>query len=327
MTLNDLLPDGFSVETVIVVMAGLAAAATTLAVWQTLVVRDPLAPRIKALAARRAVLRSELIGGTAGRGNEASVQLSLMRRLVQKLNLVRSQTGVNAAVKLSQAGMRSKDALIVYLFCRFCLPFAAGAISLISIQWLHIFKMSDMVGLLVSISSVLVGMMAPGIFISNAISKRRAALQKGLPDGLDLLVICAEAGLSLDSALTRVAREIGASAPELADELGLTAVELTFLPERQKALENLNQRTNMPGIRGVVNTLHQSEKYGTPLAQSLRVLAAEFRDDRLMRAEEKAARLPAILTVPMIIFILPTLFIVLIGPAIMTTIDALRGMQ
>ncbi len=146
---------------------------------------------------------------------------------------------------------------------------------------------------------------------------------RGLPDGLDLMVICAEAGLSLDASLNRIAQEIGPSAPELADELALTAVELSFLPERRQALVNLENRSSLPAIRGVVNTLVQTEKYGTPLSQSLRVLSNEFRDTRMLRAEEKAARLPATLTVPMILFILPTLFIVLVGPAMIDVYDNL----
>src|SRR6185369_8296148 len=154
--------------------------------------------------------------------------------------------------------------------------------------------------------------------------RRQKAIQKALPDGLDLLVICAEAGLSLDGALTRVAREIGQATPELADELGLTAIELGFLPNRTEALRNLQKRVELPSIRGVVNTLAQTERYGTPLASSLRVLTAEFRDQRMMKAEEKAGRLPATLTVPMILFILPTLFVILVGPAIIQVIHTFR---
>lgn len=153
-------------------------------------------------------------------------------------------------------------------------------------------------------------------------SSRGASITSGgsFPNSLDLLVICAEAGLSLDAALTRVARDLGPAAPHLADELGLTAVELGFLPNRRQALQNLARRTDLPALRAVVNTLVQTERYGTPLAQALRVLAAEFREERMLKAEEKAARLPAILTVPMIIFILPTLFVVLIGPAMVRVV-------
>jgi tight adherence protein C len=159
--------------------------------------------------------------------------------------------------------------------------------------------------------------------VSNLTGKRQLALARALPDSLDLLVICAESGLSLDAALDRVANEIGAASPALAEELSLTSIELGFLPDRRQALLNLNRRTNLPSIRGVVNTLLQTEKYGTPLSQSLRVLANEFRDQRLLKAEEKAARLPATLTVPMIVFILPVLFIVLIGPAVIKVMDNL----
>ena len=158
------------------------------------------------------------------------------------------------------------------------------------------------------------------------VNKRRAQLQKGLPDALDLLVICAESGLALDAALTRVAREMTRSAPELADEVGMTAIELGFQPERRTALTNLIKRTKLASIRGVVNTLIQTEKYGTPLAHSLRVLGSEYRDERMLKAEEKAAKLPATLTIPLIVFILPTLFIVLLGPAILSAIDGLGGL-
>ena len=177
--------------------------------------------------------------------------------------------------------------------------------------------------LVATVAGVLVGYMAPKLYVKNLGQKRRAVLQKALPDALDLLVICVEAGLSLDAAFARVARELGPGSAELAEEFGITSAELTFLPDRRQALDNLNQRTDLPALRGVVNTLQQAEKFGTPIAHSLRVLAAEFRDTRLMKAEEKAARLPAVLTVPMMIFILPTLFIVLMGPAILTTIDSL----
>jgi tight adherence protein C len=140
------------------------------------------------------------------------------------------------------------------------------------------------------------------------------------------MVICTEAGLGLEAALYRVSDELGPNAPELADELHLTAIELGFLPDRRIALQNLTARTELPSIRGVVNALVQTEKYGTPLASSLRVLATEYRDERMLKAEEKAAKLPATLTVPMIVFILPTLFIVLLGPAILKALDSLSAL-
>src|SRR4029077_9254254 len=174
-------------------------------------------------------------------------------------------------------------------------------------------------------AAAMFGFFAPGVFIKNLVTKCGKQLQLGLPDALDLMVICAEAGLSLDASLTRVSRELEPTWPEISEELGITAAELTFLPERRQAFENLNGRTNLAAVRGVVNTLLQTAKFGTPLAQSLRVLAAEYREARIVRAEEKAARLPAMLTVPMILFILPTLFIVLLGPAALNIIDTFSG--
>jgi len=163
---------------------------------------------------------------------------------------------------------------------------------------------------------------APDLFVQNMITKRTDAIRKGLPDALDLLVICAEAGLTVDAAFNRVAKELGRAYPELGDEFALTAIELAFLTERRQAFENLAYRVALESVRGVVTTMIQTEKYGTPLASALRVLSAEFRNERMMRAEEKAARLPAIMTVPLILFILPTLFVVILGPAACSIADA-----
>ena len=153
------------------------------------------------------------------------------------------------------------------------------------------------------------------MWLKNKVTKRSPAIRKGLPDAHDLQVICAEAGLTVDAAFGRVSKELGMAYPELGDEFGLTAIELGFLNERRQAFENLANRVDLEAVRGVVTTMIQTEKYGTPLASALRVLSAEFRNERMMRAEEKAARLPAIMTVPLILFILPTLFIVILGPA------------
>ncbi len=164
---------------------------------------------------------------------------------------------------------------------------------------------------------------APDLWVNNKRTKRTDGIRKGLPDALDLIVICAEAGLTVDSAFARVSRELGKAYPDLGEEFALTSIELSFLTERRQALENLSYRVNLEAVRGVVTTLIQTEKYGTPLASALRVLGAEFRNERMMRAEEKAARLPAIMTVPLILFILPVLFIVILGPAACDIKDAL----
>ena len=186
---------------------------------------------------------------------------------------------------------------------------------------LHLLPVPPNLRLLAAAGAAVLGFFAPGIYISNLTKKRQKRMQLGLPDALDLMIICAEAGLSLDATLVRVSRELAAATPDLAEELAITSAELTFLPDRRQAFDNLNNRTDMPSIRGVVNTLMQTAKFGTPLAHSLRVLAIEYRDARMFKAEEKAARLPALMTVPMILFILPTLFIVLMGPAALGIVD------
>jgi len=324
MNLAQYLPFGMTPDDFIVLVAALGAMISAVAVWQALLVRDDLTPRLKALAERRAALKANMLASTPRTRRKASD--SMMHNVVGRLNLLRTREADKARLALAQAGIRSNDAVVTYLFCRVIMPFLLGGGGLVAIVWLQLLPIGEAWRMPAALGCVLLGFFGPSLYVKNASDKRRAAMQKGLPDALDLLVICAEAGLSLDAALNRVAREVGRSCPELADEFGLTSIELGFLPERRQALDNLNQRTNMASIRGVVNTLQQTEKYGTPLAQSLRVLAAEFRNERLMRAEEKAARLPAILTVPMIIFILPPLFIVLIGPAVLRTIDAFRSL-
>lgn len=318
---------GFSVETIIAAATALSTFLVVVTVWRTLLVRDPMASRLKALERRRQGLRGEMLSSKKRSGEFRSEHVNFMRSVIDRFSLMRSSVTDKAVEKLECAGFRSRDALVVYLFFKVVLPIIAGAGVLFVIYGINLYKMSPTNQILSSLVVVVLTAYAPDIFIRNVTDKRREAMQKGLPDGLDLLVICAEAGLSLDAALVRVAREIGPAHPELADELGLTSVELGFLPERSKALENLMRRTGMPSIRGLVNTLLQTEKYGTALAASLRVLSAEFRNERMLKAEAKAARLPAVLTVPMVVFIMPALFVVLIGPGILKALDGLSRLK
>ncbi|MDJ0951029.1 MAG: type II secretion system F family protein [Alphaproteobacteria bacterium] len=321
VSVADLTPD-----VIVLLMAGGAAVFAVLAVWVTIVQRDPLGPRLKMLSERRAALKAGLMATRKRDTKSQKRSVGAMRRVVKRLNLLRSQQSEKSRNKLMQAGYRGSDAMVVYLFFKLAMPLFSGAVSVTVFYILQLYQLQPAVKLLLTMSSVVGGFYAPDIFIKNAIDKRKHALRKALPDALDLMVICAEAGLGMDAAFTRVSREMAGSSAEMADELALTAIELSFLPERRKALENLNDRTDMSEIRGVVNTLMQTEKYGTPLANSLRVLSAEFRNERLMKAEEKAARLPAVLTVPMVAFILPSLFVVLIGPAAIRVADALSNL-
>jgi tight adherence protein C len=268
--------------------------------------------------------RQELqVGGPGAPRRRARTARNLAERLVTQLRLAQSGVDERLRDRLAQAGLRGAAARPGFLIAKLVAPFGAGLLALALVYGADLAGKKPAARLMALIGAVVVGFYLPDLYLSNRAAKRRQALQRSLPDGLDLLVVCAEAGLSLDVALNRVAEEIGGSSPELAEEFGLTAVELNFMPERRQALLNLGRRVDLPAMRGVVNTLVQTEKYGTPLSQSLRVLSAEFRDQRMLKAEEKAARLPATLTVPMIVFILPTLFVVLMGPAILDVYDNL----
>ncbi len=319
----ELLPPAINPELVIAGMAGIAVVMMLSAMWLAFTPRDPLAARAKALTARRDALKAAAIAPK--QRAKAGTTATFMQQVVTKLDLVRGKGTSAVKIKLSQAGYRSREALIAYLFCKFVMPFVGGGLAVFFLYGLRVYQGPQLAVAAMTIAGVFLGLYAPDVYVKNSASKRKNQLRKAMPDGLDLMVICAEAGLSLDATLMRVSSELAKGYPELSDELSLTSVELGFLPERKQALTNFATRTDLPHTRGLVNTLMQTERYGTPLAQSLRVLSAEMRHERTMRAEEKAARLPATLTVPMIVFILPPLFIVLIGPAILKSIDGLSG--
>jgi tight adherence protein C len=333
MSLVDSLPSGLDLgflpqtvpaETALSLGLGFAVFLTVIAIGRGLLPFDPMAARIRAHAKRRAELRAAIVAPSR-RAAARQAHVSLLRGLVDRLKLTQGEESRSSADRLAQAGWRSRDALVVFLGLRLTLPLICGVAAWILLRFFLGTTLPAIHQLLGTVCGVALGAYAPSIGLRNAIKRRQHKIQRALPDAIDLLVISAEAGLSLDGALTRVAREIGRASSELADELGLTAIELGFLPNRNEALRSLLHRVDIPSVRGVVNTLAQTEKYGTPLAQSLRVLALEFRDQRMMRAEEKAGRLPATLTVPMILFILPTLFVVLVGPAIIQALHTFRG--
>lgn len=326
MNTNILHGLGIDFEYVITVMAGLAAFGTVFAVWSGFLARDPMGNRAKRLKQRRSELKAG-IAAPKGNAQRKTHTMGMMRSIAQRFNLLRSETTTKVSSRLAQAGWRSKDAVVVFMVMKLVLPLVFGLGAYLILGFVASDDLSPLIKNLGPVGAVALGAWGPDIWVKNAVAKRMKVLQKGLPDALDLLVICAEAGLALDASMTRVAGEMEKSCPEIASEFGLTAIELGFLPDRRTALDNLLNRCPLSSIRGVVNTLLQTEKYGTPLANSLRVLSAEFRNERMLKAETKAARLPAILTVPMMIFILPTLFIVLIGPAILRTIDAFTSIN
>ena len=318
--LEDWLPAWLSPDQFIAMLAAGAVLGACVAVWQALRGREPVARRVSQIVERRDNLRQVALATGRRKPQERATE-GFMREVVTRLNLLRSRRAHDARMLLAQAGLRSNEAMVRYLFARLAMPFVFAAVVLADSYGAHPLAIPPSWRTIAAIGAVVLGSFAPDIFMKNMIKKRQHQMELGLPDALDLMVICAEAGLSLDASLTRVSRELELNWSELSEEFGLTAAELTYLPDRRLAFENLNARTNMASIRGVVNTLLQTAKFGTPLAHSLRILAAEFREARMTRAEEKAARLPAMLTVPMILFILPTLFFVLLGPAALKVID------
>lgn len=319
MSIDSLLHGLVLSENLGAVVAGIGVFISVMALGQALVPHDPMAARLRNHRKRREMLRAEIVSGSKSEDRRRA-SVGTLKRLLDRMKLLRGEEAAKASDLLAQAGWRSRDTLVVFVGLKLGLPILGGIAGFFLVLTLDP-SASGLNQLLGVLTGAIVGGLAPAMGLKYAIKRRKARLRKQLPDGLDLLVICAEAGLSLDAGLTRVGREIGYSSPELADEIGLTAIELSFLPNRRQALMNLAKRTDLPPIRGVTNTLIQTERYGTPLAHSLRVLSAEFRDERMMKAEEKAAKLPAVLTVPMIVFILPTLFMILLGPAIIQVID------
>ena len=307
-------------------LAGVAAAAMLLAIYAAVTVRDPMAKRVKALNSRREELKAGIIK-QGSRKRQSLVRRSettdKMKESLGRMKVLQDSQVKIIQQKLAQAGYRNKELAVFVIFARMVLPVVLGFVAIVALYWIQMFPdWSSFKKFMAFAALVLAGYKGPELFLKNKANKRSDAIRKGLPDALDLLVICAEAGLTVDAAFNRVAKELGRAYPELGDEFALTAIELSFLTERRQAFENFAYRVELEAIRGVVTTMIQTERYGTPLASALRVLSAEFRNERMMRAEEKAARLPAIMTVPLILFILPVLFIVILGPAACSIADA-----
>jgi tight adherence protein C len=323
---QDLMPFGLSLDEALVAASALGIFLIVWSIGQIFISHDRFAPRLKMIQERRAELKGELLGPTRRQRKKNDETLSFIRQVVHKLQLLKQLQIGQLQSTLINAGYRSKDAIMIYAFAKAVMPFLGLAIGFFAgnINWDRPFAMNQATGWLMVLGMGYLGARLPDILVANARQKRHHALRRGLPDALDLMMICAEAGLSLAAALDRVARELGRVNPELAEEFSLTSVELGFLPDRTVALKHLHDRADLPEIRGFVNVITQTEKYGTPIAQALRVLSKEFRTQRMLRAEQKAARLPAMMTVPMIVFILPTLFVIVMTPAVLSIMDNLK---
>ena len=301
------------------ILVSLAIFATILSLAMPLLSSDRLPSRMRAVADEREKIRQRERArlATEGRGSlRGKESKAYMRSLVDKLSLRKALLDEKGEEKLKQAGFRSEAATTTFLFARFVLPF--GFLAIAVFYMFVVLKIDRPLPFKAGLCLVIAyaGFYLPVIFVSNALQKRQQSIKRAFPDSLDLLLICVESGMSIELAFRRVSEEIGSQSLALAEELSLTTAELSFLSDRRQAYENLANRTGLDGVKAVCLALIQSERYGTPLGQTLRVLSQENRDMRMNEAEKKAAALPPKLTVPMILFFLPVLFAVIMAPAI-----------
>ena len=283
--------------------------------------RDPLKARMKSVALEREELRAKQRARLAaeadrrrkGLREEQSVG---MRNIVERLDLKRALADESTVQKLKMAGFRGQNPLTKFLFFRLVLPFAGLVLAAFYVFGLgSLGEQPFLVKLFVCIAGGYVGFYLPVLYVSNRATKRKQSIQKAWPDALDLMLICVESGMSVEAAMHKVADEIGSQSAELAEEFVLTNAELSYLQERRQAYENLAGRTGLDTVKSVSHALNQAERYGTPVEQARPVLASDSRDMRLNEAEKRAAALPPKLTVPMILFFLPVLFAIILGPA------------
>ena len=283
--------------------------------------------RMKAVAVRREELkrrsRQAIAAQNIGPQNLRHTDEGFKKRVVERLNLTKLLEDPKVAEKMAQAGYRGPKPLTTFYFFRFSMPFVMLALAVFYVFILNDFGLPLMNRLAICMFAAVIGFYGPNIFLANRIAKRRTSIMQAFPDALDLLLICVEAGMSIEAAIQKVSQEIGGSSIDLAEEMTLLSAELSYLPDRRMAYEGLAKRTNHPGVKSVATAMTQAETYGTPLGSALRTMAKENREMRLSAAEKKAAALPAKLTVPMILFFLPVLFIVILTPAIISIQDTM----
>jgi len=306
--------------TLIVVMAVLVAVISVVAIALPFLTSDSSSKRVKMLTqTRKELSRQQMEGlgpkGSAIRQRQKQGRTEVMKKILHALKLDEALSSKQLKENLAQAGYRSQNALVAFLFARVAVAIAAFFVTMTVITFWKDFPYPLPVKALMMAVGAVIGFYLPKVFITNAAQKRQVELNKGFADALDLMVICVEGGLSIEGAFDKVTREIGEKSPVLAQEFGLTSAELAYLGDRHKAYMNFAERTGLPAIKSLATTLVQSEKYGTPVGQALKVLSQERRQERMSAAEKKGAALPAQLTVPMILFFLPPLFMVVIGPA------------
>jgi tight adherence protein C len=308
----------FDREFLTVAASAIFAFATIVTLGLQLAAKNPLGQRLKAVTARRQELRAKHHAALKERASLRGAEpVGFMKATLDRFRLGSMLESEDTRDRLMRAGLRGQAPLVAFMFFRFVMP---GVVFLVALFYLFVvthFAWPTMMKVTCAFAAALVGYYLPDVFVSNLTARRQTSIMRAFPDSLDLMLICVESGMSIEAAFGRVASEIGQQSVEMAEELGLTTAELSYLADRRQAFENLAKRCGHSGVKAVATALNQAEKYGTPLGQALRVTAQENRELRMMAAEKKAASLPAKLTVPMILFFLPCLFVVIMGPAIM----------
>ncbi len=315
----DLVSSLLQVETLITVLVGLAAFATILTIAAPYFETDLLAARMKSVGQERdklrAAQRAQLMASSEARLREKP-KASLVSQLVDALNLRRVFDTEASRELLRQAGLRNERHLMTFLAARLIAPLVLAIVVFIYTSTVFADRVAPPMRVTATGIGLIFGYYLPTIFLKNLISRRQFSIKRAWSDALDLLLICVESGMAIEPAMQRVAREIGSASVPLAEELALTVAELSYLQDRRKAFDNLGKRVGLMTVKSVVTTLIQSERYGTPLGTALRVMAQENRDMRMSEAEKKAAALPPKLTVPMILFFLPVIFVIILGPSV-----------
>lgn len=314
----DLFESMINTQSLTMLLAAVAAAATVLTLAMPFVFADPLDKRMRAVAIEREKMRQRERERMAQQKQKISLRQSpkqYVQTIVERFNLSKWLGQEEARLKLLQAGYRGQAPYVTFLFVRMLMPAACFIFALFYLFVVTQLNQSLTVKLGICIAAAYIGMHLPLMLLKSKIQRRQLSIRRAFPDTLDLLLICVESGMSIEAAFKKVSEEIGSQSVPLAEELTLTMAELSYLPDRRQAYENLAKRTGLDSVRSVCMALQQAERYGTPLAQMLRVMAQENRDMRMSEAEKKAAGLPPKLTVPMILFFLPVLFVVILGPA------------
>ncbi|HJZ43741.1 MAG TPA: type II secretion system F family protein [Hyphomicrobiaceae bacterium] len=308
-----------SPQIVVTLLAAIAAFATVLTVLMPVLSRDRLGTRMQIMATERDKMRAARLADIAkkdGQGRLRSTPRGFMQEIVDRFNLRSVFDSEDVRDKLKMAGLRGQAPLVAYMFFRVAMPAIIAIVALLYLFVLSDYEYPALVKIGLAVGAAYAGFYLPNMFVENLVQRRQTSIKNSFPDALDMLLICVQSGMSVEAAFGKVSGEVGSQSLELAEELSLTTAELSYLQERRQAYENLGKRTGIAGIKAVATALIQAERYGTPVGQALRVMAKENRDMRMSEAEKKAAALPPKLTVPMIIFFLPVLFVVILGPAI-----------